>query len=196
MTTLRSRFGQVDAVPAAADEQAAQGRLHHPFEADAVGLAVGALDLQVGDHRHAFLLPDALGEILRLGGLLVGADEVKGRPRTGHDQLRAAALAADADAAEAFQRDLSGRVIRYSPRGKSRWPSPFSQGVLQGGGVVGLAVALGTEVAHVCHDRSFQETRCLAGMRALIPERCIVAWASTRIEPAGLLFIPFHDHTR
>src|SRR5207247_9570996 len=41
--------GEVDTVAAAADEQAAQSRLHHSLEANAVGLAMGALDLQVGD---------------------------------------------------------------------------------------------------------------------------------------------------
>src|SRR5262245_42662884 len=62
---------QVDAVPAAADEHTSERRLHSAVEADAVSFGMPAEDFEVLYNRHAFLLPDGLGEAGGQGALAV-----------------------------------------------------------------------------------------------------------------------------
>src|SRR5262245_46251206 len=97
--------GQMDAVAAAADEQAGQRRLHGAFQADTVGVGVLADDFHVTDGRQSLLEPDLLLEVRWLGGTAMSADEVDGRAGAAHQETRSSTEPSDAEPAMLIERD-------------------------------------------------------------------------------------------
>src|SRR5439155_18316605 len=74
---VASAISQVNGVPALADEEGFERRLHDDVDADAVSLGMSAFNLQVADRGHPLPLPDAVLEMLGKSGTAMRADQVQ-----------------------------------------------------------------------------------------------------------------------
>lgn len=142
---------EADSVLKPPQQHAGKRGLHRPFQQKAARLRMAALDLQVLDQGHTLAGPGGRDEIGRIRRLVVRPDQVKGGARTGHQQLGRA------------QRPIHSKAARPGELHHDRPRDPVVAGwkaeravslldrVLDGLGIVGLAVAGGTEIARVRH---------------------------------------------
>ena len=136
---------EVNAVAALADVDAAERELHRAAGLDAVGLGVLADNREAFDDGHPLAVPDLRLDGVRRGRAAVRADEADRRAGPGHDEPGRAVgdERREADLVEIDDQRLGDAV------GAGRKADRAGFGVdqrLNGGRVVGDAVALGAEV--------------------------------------------------
>src|SRR5262245_22971440 len=82
-----------------ATEHYSESRLHDALDANAVGLGMGSLDLDVGDGRHPLVLPFFGAKSGGIGGGGVRGFEDDGRPGSGNHEFGGASRTPNADRA-------------------------------------------------------------------------------------------------
>jgi len=150
-------IGEMNAVSALANEHLMKRWLHDAFDADAVGLGVLADDLDAGDDRHAFAAPLVVHEVRRIGGAAMRADEVERGAGAAHQNSRGPIGAVDRQPAVHLKGNLNRTRDEIIAAREVQRAVAFLDGVLDGLGVVGFAVAASAEIANAGHGSPFLE---------------------------------------
>ena len=148
---------QANAMADLSDEQALEDRLHGADELHAIGLRVGAGDLEVSDRGHALMLPDVWLDGTRCARARVGADDAKGWPLPGHHDRGSAASPVDPEATGLVERDLDGLGDEVVSSRKGDAPVPIGEGMPDRLGIVGHPVPVGSEFSHATHRETLAQ---------------------------------------
>jgi len=144
-------IGNVDGVADLTDEDASDGGLHNSFQANAVCLGMFTGDFEIADQGHALALPDDFGEVFGSSAFAMRAEEGEGRAATCHDDFGVGAESLQGDATGFGKIDLNCARDAIIAGGKFDEAVAVFESVLDGIGIVELAVAGSTKIANATH---------------------------------------------